>query len=192
VGAKRLRRWALILVGGAVIGVGLVALQEATTDPTPVLGSIVPGPEIDTPTEGVVASVTDGDTLRLRGGRRVRLLQIDAPEHDECYGRSAANALRRLAPVGATIALSRDPSLDERDDYGRLLRYAVAPPHSFINVELVREGAAVPYFFRGRRGGAAGYLLDAARDARRNRRGLWGACPGARLYPNRGSLTGPA
>jgi endonuclease YncB( thermonuclease family) len=28
---------------------------------------------------GTVSSVTDGDTLRLRDGRRVRLLQIDAP-----------------------------------------------------------------------------------------------------------------
>jgi endonuclease YncB( thermonuclease family) len=37
----------------------------------------------------IVASVYDGDTLMLRGGRRVRLLQIDTPElgSGECYSR---------------------------------------------------------------------------------------------------------
>ena len=50
----------------------------------------------------------------------------------------------------------------------------------------------MPYFFRGERGVYADELLSAAKDARRERRGLWGACPGAKLDPNRGSLTGPA
>ncbi len=142
--------------------------------------------------EATVARVTDGDTLRLHDGRRVRLVQIDAPEHGtECYGRAATLALRRLTPPGSAVLLARDPSLDDRDDYGRLLRYVVADGR-VVNVELVRAGAAVPYFFHRRRGVYADELLAQTRDARRERRGLWRACPGATLDANRGSLTGPA
>jgi micrococcal nuclease len=145
---------------------------------------------------GVARSTADGDTIRLRDGRAVRLVQIDAPERDECYGRAAGRVLAGLLPRGTDLLLVRDPSLDDRDEYGRLLRYVQPPgeprPETSVNVELVRVGAAVPYFFRGDRGLVADELLDAVEDARRDRRGLWGACPGARLDPRRGSLTGPA
>jgi endonuclease YncB( thermonuclease family) len=141
---------------------------------------------------GVVVSVTDGDTLRLRDGRRVRLVQIDAPEEaTDCYGHAATAELGALAPRGTTAALARDPLLDGVDDYGRVLRYLVVDGVN-VNVELVRRGAAVPYFFRGARGRYADELLSAAREARDARRGLWGSCPAARLDPGRGALTGPA
>lgn len=138
----------------------------------------------------VVSRVTDGDTLRLRGGKRVRLVQIDAPEIGECYATASGRMLARRLPSGTRILIASDPMLDDRDDYGRLLRYVYVLPLN-VNVELVRDGLAVPYFFRGRRGTYANELLDAAREARRDRSGLWGACPGAKLDPNRGALTGP-
>jgi endonuclease YncB( thermonuclease family) len=91
--------------------------------------------------------------------------------------------------------LWRDAALDDRDEHGRLLRYIQLGVEegltATVNLELVRQGAAVPYFFRGERGVYADELLSAAKDARREHRGLWGACPGAKLDPNRGSLTGP-
>jgi endonuclease YncB( thermonuclease family) len=99
--------------------------------------------------------------------------------------------LARRLPPGTRILIARDPTLDDRDDYERLLRYVYVLPLN-VNVELVRDGLAVPYFFRGRRGIYADELLAAAKNARRSRRGLWGACPGAKLDPNRGALTGPA
>ena len=40
---------------------------------------------------GVVARVADGDTLTLRDGRRIRLVQIDAPE----LGTASATRARR-------------------------------------------------------------------------------------------------
>lgn len=141
------------------------------------------------PAAAVVSSVTDGDTLRLTDGRRVRLVQIDAPEQGECFHRSATRALRRLAPPGTRVTLAADPRLDRVDDYGRLLRY-VRAGGSDVNLALVEEGAAVPYFFRGDRGRYAERLLTAARRARASGRGLWGACPGARLDPARGAVTG--
>jgi len=139
---------------------------------------------------GVVAYVNDGDTLRLRDGRRVRLLQIDAPEErTDCYGRAATAALLHLAPGGTRVTLQRDPALDARDDYGRLLRYVLVDGRN-VNVELVRLGAASPYFFRKRRGRYARALLDAVEEARRERRGYWGACPAAELNTGIGSVTG--
>ena len=139
---------------------------------------------------GVVAYVNDGDTLRLRDGRRVRLVQIDAPElHGDCYGKAALSALRGLAPEGTRVTLERDPRLDERDGYGRLLRYVIAGGRN-LNLVLVREGAASPYFFRKERGRYARALLDAVDDARRARRGYWGACPAAELNTGIGSVTG--
>jgi endonuclease YncB( thermonuclease family) len=136
-----------------------------------------------------VASVTDGDTLTLTNGQRVRLLQIDAPERGECYGVEALTTLLRLTPIGSTIVLETDPRLDRVDRYGRLLRYLRRGKVN-VNVELVRHGAAAPYFYRGERGRHAGRILAAAAAARRTRLGLWGASPATVLDPDRQVETG--
>jgi micrococcal nuclease len=139
---------------------------------------------------GVVARVNDGDTLTLRGGRQVRLVQIDAPELEtDCYGRAAQRALAALTPEGTQVRLVRDPQLDDTDRFGRLLRYVLVGERD-VNLELVRRGAASPYFFRNERGEHALELLDAVETARGARRGFWGACPNARLDTALGSITG--
>jgi micrococcal nuclease len=125
---------------------------------------------------GRVERIVDGDTLVLRGGGRVRLLQVDAPEADgECYARAAARELARLAPPGAEVVLEADPRLDRVDAYGRLLRYVLTRGVN-VNVALVRRGAATPYFYRGERGRYAVRLLAAVHEARAAGRGMWGAC----------------
>jgi endonuclease YncB( thermonuclease family) len=140
------------------------------------------------PTE-VVSSVTDGDTLRLTNGKRVRLLQIDSPERGECYYDEARAALLALAPIGSTLVLEIDPRLDRVDSGGRLLRY-LRRGRVEINLELVRRGAAAPYFYRGERGRYANRLLGAARAAKSAKRGLWGASPSTVLDPERQVETG--
>lgn len=119
----------------------------------------------------------DGDTLDVRAGDRVRLVQIDAPEvgEGECYARESRRELERLAPRGGRIELEADPRLDDTDRYGRLLRYVHARGAN-VNVELVRRGAATPYFRRGDEGMYADELLDAVAEARRSSRGMWGSC----------------
>ena len=141
---------------------------------------------------GRVARIADGDTLRLTDGRRIRLVQIDAPEPgSECFGNDAVDELAALAPPGSALELERDPALDDRDRFGRLLRYVHAADVN-VNVALVERGAAAPYFFRGDRGRYADDLLDGAEEARAENRGLWGACPAARLEPGRTLEAGPA
>ncbi len=173
-GAERLIPLALV----AVLAAGCTGTESGTATSTS------PG------TAAVVERVADGDTLTLTSGAKVRLVQIDAPELEtDCYGRAALQALVGLAPVGTRVTLVADRKLDDRDAYGRLLRYVLVRGEN-VNVELVRNGAASPYFFRKVRGRYAQELLDAADEARRARRGLWGACPGAELSPNVGSVTG--
>jgi endonuclease YncB( thermonuclease family) len=142
--------------------------------------------------ERVVARVNDGDTLTLRDGTKVRLVQVDAPElTTDCYGIAARRALASLAPQGTRVRLVRDPALDDHDRYERLLRYVVVGDTD-VNVELVRRGAASPYFFRNERGEHAEELLDAVDDARHRHAGYWGACPDARLNTGLGAITGGA
>jgi micrococcal nuclease len=140
-----------------------------------------------------VDQVVDGDTIVLADGTRVRLVQIDAPERGsaaECFGDEARAAARRLLPEGTSVRLERDPATDDRDDFDRLLRYAVRRDGTNVNLRLVADGAAAPYFYGGTRGRHAGELERSAREARTARRGLWGACPGTPLEPGRGVATG--
>jgi endonuclease YncB( thermonuclease family) len=176
VGAERLIPLALV----AVVAAGCQSGNETgATDRAHTAGS-----------RGVVEWVDDGDTLTLTSGAKVRLVQIDAPElGTDCYGRAALKALVALAPKGTRVTLASDPELDDRDVYGRLLRYVFVRNEN-VNVALVREGAASPYFFRNERGRYAGDLLEAVDEARSAHRGYWGACPGARLNTGLGSVTG--
>jgi endonuclease YncB( thermonuclease family) len=143
------------------------------------------------PDSGVVAFVSDGDTLTLRDGRRIRLVQIDTPElgSGECYSRAARTALLNLAPLGGRVFLEADAALDKVDRYGRLLRY-IRRSRSNVNLKLVRGGAATPYFYGRDRGHYASRLMAAARAAKAAKRGLWGACPGTRLDPYAPATTG--
>jgi endonuclease YncB( thermonuclease family) len=140
---------------------------------------------------GVVASVYDGDTMTLTSGQRVRLLQIDTPElgSGECYSRAARTALLGLLPIGSRVTLETDARLDRVDRYGRLLRY-VHRGSLNVNLQLVKRGAAAPYFYGGDRGKYASPLLAEAQRAKGAKRGLWKACPSTRLDPYRAIDTG--
>jgi len=141
-----------------------------------------------TPTSAAyrVSRVIDGDTLDLGNGQRVRLVQIDTPElgSGECYSRASRKALLRLAPEGGLVTLEADPALDSVDRYGRILRY-VKHDGVNVNVRLILDGAAAPYFYKGERGKYATRLLAAVTRARDSKRGLWGACRGTVLNVNR-------
>ena len=90
--------------------------------------------------------------------------------------------LAALVPVGAVVTLKRDPVLDNKDRYGRLLRYVYYAGEN-LNLELVREGAAAPYFYFGDRGRYASRLVRLAKSAKAGHVGLWGACRDTALDP---------
>lgn len=178
-----MNRTALLMLAALFVAVSAAGCSEL---PSGGSGSASTG-------HGVVQHVVDGDTIVLRGGARVRLLQVDAPEvhaGPECGGREASAAARRLLPAGTKVRLERDPVSDDRDRYGRLLRY-VWVGDTVVNLELVRDGLAMPYFYRGGRGRYAAQLERLARRARSRSAGLWGQCPDAVLDPDRGASSGP-
>jgi endonuclease YncB( thermonuclease family) len=141
----------------------------------------------------VIDHVADGDTVALRNGQRVRLVQIDTPEvyfGTECYGSQASATTKRLLPPGTRVWLFVEPATDRVDQYGRLLRYIVRMKDGLnVNVQLVRAGAAAPYFYEGRRGRYAAKLERLALRAKAKKLGLWGRCPHTAYAPNAGVNT---
>ena len=184
----------LAVVLALALALAACSSEQESTPPTPTDATTGEAPPSTPPARSgkaaTVAAVIDGDTLALRNGRRVRLVQIDTPElaEGECYARASARMLAGMLPPGARISLEADPALDRVDRYGRLLRY-VHRSGTNVNLELVRRGAASVWFFEGDRGRYADRLLAAARRAKAARRGLWGACPGTRLDPEAGVET---
>jgi endonuclease YncB( thermonuclease family) len=142
-----------------------------------------------------IAYVVDGDTVDLTNGVRVRLVQIDTPEvyySPECYGEQASTLTKRFLPPGTLVRLYREPKTDAVDQYGRLLRYVFRVRDGLnVNVQLVRVGAAAPYFYDYRRGRYASLLVRLALGARTRHLGLWGRCPGTPWDPGHGVSTGP-
>ena len=72
-------------------------------------------------TEARVGYVVDGDTIRLSNGKYVRLIGIDTPERGRPYYLAAKRHLGQL--VEGRVRLVNPASTDDRDRYGRLLRY---------------------------------------------------------------------
>jgi len=86
-----------------------------------------------------VARVIDGDTIELTNGETVRLVGIDTPEVGECGFEAASANLSRLV-LGKLVELRR--SDEDRDGYGRLLRY-VDVAGSDAGLALIRNGRAI-------------------------------------------------
>ena len=87
--------------------------------------------------------VTDGDTLRLRDGRRVRLIGINSPElgrngkPSEPYAQAARRALQALAE-DATLYLVTGSEATDR--YGRTLGYLFDEQGRNLEAQLLARG----------------------------------------------------
>jgi endonuclease YncB( thermonuclease family) len=137
-----------------------------------------------------VVRVNDGDTLTISTGEKVRLLQIDTAEISpaECYGAEAHKALITL--IGkSSITLESDSVSDDKDQFGRKLRYVKVGKVN-LNLKLVEIGAATPYFYQGEKGKYAAQLLKAAQNAKAKKIGLWKICPNTKLEPFKPATTG--
>ena len=106
----------------------------------------------------------------------IRLVHIDAPEAgSECYGDEAELELAGLLLEGMPVSIVTDPNLPEEDADG-ILQAWVWNSEFLVNLEMVKRGAATPYFPNGARGAFDQRLINAARKAKAAGRGLWGAC----------------
>lgn len=86
-----------------------------------------------------VAHVVDGDTLTLGNGETVRLVGIDTPEVGACGYDRAAAMLERLV-LSKQVRLTA--SVEDKDRYGRLLRYVDVGTED-AGLRLIEDGLAV-------------------------------------------------
>ncbi len=113
-----------------------------------------------------VIAVMDGDTvLVLRDGRKikVRLVNIDAPESDQEFGKESRDAL-------VNMVLKKQVHINSQaiDSYGRMIAELSLDGQS-VNEEQVNKGMAWEYshFHRNKR------YLSLNQQARQAKRGLW-------------------
>lgn len=152
------RRWiSILLVVLAVIATACNTrptpdVFNPTTTSTTLLGGEAVAtstpPTLPAPDERVVASVisvTDGDTIEVRidGAQAdVRLLGINAPEQDECWGPESTANLSALIDGREILLVS---VAEDTDEFGRLLRYVYLDEPDgpvFINSVMVQLGNA--------------------------------------------------
>ena len=86
----------------------------------------------------------DGDTVVTRAGT-VRLIGVDTPEVVQVGYTTAKNSAARWAPVGHMVRLGNPVSVDNRDRYGRALRYVVSARGIDISRAEIRIGAKARY-----------------------------------------------
>jgi micrococcal nuclease len=153
-----------------------VALAVASCDTQLGAGSLQTDSDARAPhgtTNATVTKNTDGDTVRLSGIGRVRLIGVDTPEvygGVECYGHEASAFTERVLPPGTRVRYRL--GVEPRDRYGRALAYVWLRDGRFFNLMLVERGYAqvltippnVDYADRFR---------AAQRRARQAERGLW-------------------
>jgi len=124
-----------------------------------------------------LASVTDGDSLRLKDGRRLRLIAVNAPElarkerPAQPLGSEAQDSLRQLLEPGDRLLLVY--GAERQDHYGRSLAYAYTAEGEHLASYLIERGLgfhiAVPPNLS-----LADCLAGLEAEAREQRRGVWG------------------
>ena len=146
----------------------------------------------------LVARVVDGDTFILSDKSKVRLLGIDAPEMSasdkmdrdsertaqdketiKALGKASARHLKELIE-GKRVLLTKENNYEDKDRYGRLLRYAYLEDGTFVNGKMVQDGYA--QVFRKYEVSRKNELLELEKEARENERGLWGTVEGTRQF----------
>ncbi len=133
------------LVAFAAVLLGSCTSAEPTTTSAPASTQITT-PNSATSPQGQAAEVEfvfDGDSLdvKLNDGStaEVRLIGINAPESDECFGDEARATLQDLLAAGSLTLVADE---EESDQFGRLLRYAYVDG-SNVNLAMVETGNAL-------------------------------------------------
>jgi len=95
-----------------------------------------------------VLQIADGDTFQTADGEWIRMLCINTEEKGRPWATEATHRLKQYLQMGE-IELEADA--EDRDAYGRLLRYVYVTTEDgerlHVNVELVREGYAHAFIF---------------------------------------------
>lgn len=129
-----------------------------------------------------VLSVDDGDTLIVAvNGQptRVRMIGVDTPElhHPEKPVQCFAHEARQFTQdtIGQhNVQLVADPLDDDKDLYGRLLRYVYLPDGTLVNAAIIQHGYGFAY--RPFPFSKAETFTRLEHAAKTQQRGLWQQC----------------
>jgi micrococcal nuclease len=127
------------------------------------------------PSSAYVPQITDGDTIELDNGEKVRYLGVDTPEtygQTDCYG-PEAKAFNRDLVEAKQVELEYD--VECRDMYGRLLAY-VTVNGQMVNRVLLERGYARVLIIPPNGAKYEQEFRDLEAEARNGAVGLWGAC----------------
>ena len=124
----------------------------------------------------------DGDTIGVEmAGKleKVRLIGVDTPETHkpntpvQCYGPEASEYTKSHL-LGTAVRLEADYTNDNRDRYGRLLRYVYTSDGTLWNQKLIQEGYGFAYIsFQFTK--KVEFMTDQF-NAAREKKGLWSKC----------------
>lgn len=122
-----------------------------------------------------VVHVYDGDTIKLKNGKKVRFLGIDTPEVDSYYkkatpGGKAAKKWVSKQLKGMDVYLEYDQQ--QHDKYKRLLAHVFLEDGTHINVALVEKGLAIVSLFPPNLR-YKDALLSAQKIAQQQKAGMW-------------------
>lgn len=124
----------------------------------------------------------DGDTIVVRmdgKNETVRFIGVDTPETHkpdtpvQCFGPQASDFTAK-AVTGKTVRLAADPTNDNRDRYGRLLRYIYLEDGTLLNQALIQQGYGFAYISFPFQKKAD--FVTAQQNAQTSTLGLWSAC----------------
>ncbi|MDF1544470.1 MAG: thermonuclease family protein [bacterium] len=118
-----------------------------------------------------IVRVSDGDSMELRGGDRLRLLAVDTPEKREPLYQEATNFTSDLTlnKIGRLVYAGA-----RRDKYGRLLAFLYIDS-VLINEQILRNGLGYLYLFKDTDldRPEVRLMLQAQREAIDSKIGLW-------------------
>lgn len=119
--------------------------------------------------------IVDGDTIKIStpvlGADTIRFLSIDTPEAAQQYGDMATGMLADLIEAGEELIV--EVGTEPKDTYGRLLGHVFRKSDGLdVTKEMIRLGAAVPYFISPNVAHFQAYS-QAAREAIDAGRGIW-------------------
>ena len=145
-----------------------------------------------------VKRVIDGDTYLLHNGDKVRLLGVDTPEKydseklDEDADRTGQDkkAIKKLGKLssdyvknlveGKKVSLEKEPNYEDKDKYGRLLRYVYLEDSTLINAKIIQDGYGQVY--EKYPVSKTDEFRKYQREARLQNKGLWGDIEGLKQF----------
>ncbi|HSX28878.1 MAG TPA: thermonuclease family protein [Candidatus Saccharimonadales bacterium] len=160
----------------------IAALGALSVLTTPAKQQITQAVQTQNPGLYQVDHAVDGDTIVVKSGDKtetVRFIGVDTPEEKDrrkpvqCYAQQAADFTKQQVE-NHQVRLEADSQGDNRDRYGRMLRYVYLSDGTLLNKKLVEDGYG--FAMTGFPFSKMSEFQAAGQQAQAQRKGAWGSC----------------